>query len=111
LCRLDDARLGRRVADHRDDPCPQHRSAVPRLPEQFREMSLSLAQSLPPRPETMAQDGLLANVAPFPVKVQIRNVGFHYGKFHAVKNISMPLYDRKVTAFIGPSGCGKSTLL
>ena len=23
----------------------------------------------------------------------------------------MPLYDRKVTAFIGPSGCGKSTLL
>ena len=27
------------------------------------------------------------------------------------KNINLPLYDRKVTAFIGPSGCGKSTLL
>ena len=25
--------------------------------------------------------------------------------------MSLPLYDRKVTAFIGPSGCGKSTLL
>ena len=29
----------------------------------------------------------------------------------ALKNITLPLYDRKVTAFIGPSGCGKSTLL
>ena len=29
----------------------------------------------------------------------------------ALKSISLPLYQRKVTAFIGPSGCGKSTLL
>src|SRR5207247_7977862 len=29
----------------------------------------------------------------------------------ALKNISVPLYHGKVTAFIGPSGCGKSTLL
>ena len=29
----------------------------------------------------------------------------------ALKSITLPLYDRKVTAFIGPSGCGKSTLL
>ena len=46
-----------------------------------------------------------------PVKCEIRDVGFHYGKFHALKNVSLPLYDRRVTAFIGPSGCGKSTLL
>jgi phosphate transport system ATP-binding protein len=55
-----------------------------------------------------------AHTAPsngFPVKCEIRNVGFHYGKFHALKNVSLPLYDRRVTAFIGPSGCGKSTLL
>jgi phosphate transport system ATP-binding protein len=58
-----------------------------------------------------AQTGPGAAVAPFPVKVQIRNVGFHYGKFHALKNVSLPLHDRRVTAFIGPSGCGKSTLL
>jgi phosphate transport system ATP-binding protein len=74
-------------------------------------MSLSLAKTLPPEPETMVYEGPLATVTPFPVKVQIRNVGFHYGKFHALKNITLPLYDRKVTAFIGPSGCGKSTLL
>jgi phosphate transport system ATP-binding protein len=45
------------------------------------------------------------------VKVEIRNVGFHYGKFHALKDVSLSLHDRRVTAFIGPSGCGKSTLL
>ncbi|MBM3537871.1 MAG: phosphate ABC transporter ATP-binding protein PstB [Alphaproteobacteria bacterium] len=45
------------------------------------------------------------------VKADIRNVRFFYKKFEAIKNISLPLYDRRVTAFIGPSGCGKSTLL
>jgi phosphate transport system ATP-binding protein len=44
-------------------------------------------------------------------KMSIRNVSFFYGHFEALKSISVPLYDRKVTAFIGPSGCGKSTLL
>jgi phosphate transport system ATP-binding protein len=74
-------------------------------------MSLSLARSLPPAPETPAHEPASATVSPFPIKVQIRDVGFHYGKFEALKNITLPLQDRRVTAFIGPSGCGKSTLL
>jgi phosphate transport system ATP-binding protein len=45
------------------------------------------------------------------IKADIRNVRFFYKKFEALKGISLPLYDRRVTAFIGPSGCGKSTLL
>ena len=44
-------------------------------------------------------------------KAMIRNVDFYYGNFHALKNISLPLHDKRVTALIGPSGCGKSTLL
>jgi len=44
-------------------------------------------------------------------KVSIRNLDFYYDKSHAIKNVNLPLYDKKVTAFIGPSGCGKSTLL
>lgn len=44
-------------------------------------------------------------------KISVQNVSFYYGATKALKNISLPLYDRKVTAFIGPSGCGKSTLL
>ncbi len=45
------------------------------------------------------------------VKVDIRGLSFYYGATKALKNITMPLNDRQVTAFIGPSGCGKSTLL
>jgi len=44
-------------------------------------------------------------------KVDIKNLSFYYGASKALKDISLPLLDRKVTAFIGPSGCGKSTLL
>ncbi|HYZ40515.1 MAG TPA: phosphate ABC transporter ATP-binding protein PstB [Stellaceae bacterium] len=44
-------------------------------------------------------------------KVLIRDLDFFYGAYQALKNITMPLHDRRVTAFIGPSGCGKSTLL
>src|SRR5690242_9949461 len=45
------------------------------------------------------------------VKVDIRDLSFYYGDNKALKNVTVPLHDRKVTAFIGPSGCGKSTLL
>jgi len=45
------------------------------------------------------------------IRIDIRDLNFYYGKTHALKNVSVPLMDRKVTAFIGPSGCGKSTLL
>ncbi len=45
------------------------------------------------------------------VKIDIRDLSFYYGATKSLKNITMPLLDRQVTAFIGPSGCGKSTLL
>jgi phosphate transport system ATP-binding protein len=44
-------------------------------------------------------------------RISIRGLNFYYGDNRALKDISLPLYDRRVTAFIGPSGCGKSTLL
>ncbi len=44
-------------------------------------------------------------------KLEVRNLNFFYGNFHALKNIQLDIAPRKVTAFIGPSGCGKSTLL
>ena len=44
-------------------------------------------------------------------KVSIRSVSFFYDGYQALSDISLPLYDKRVTAFIGPSGCGKSTLL
>lgn len=44
-------------------------------------------------------------------KIEVRNLNFYYGKFHALKNINLDIAKNQVTAFIGPSGCGKSTLL
>jgi len=44
-------------------------------------------------------------------KIDVRDLNFYYGKFHALKNISLQIPEKQVTAFIGPSGCGKSTLL
>ena len=44
-------------------------------------------------------------------KAQVKNLSFYYGDFNALKSISMPVYDKRVTALIGPSGCGKSTFL
>src|SRR5579872_654031 len=44
-------------------------------------------------------------------KVSIRDLCFFYDSNKALKHINLPLYDKRVTAFIGPSGCGKSTLL
>ena len=45
------------------------------------------------------------------IKVDIRDLSFFYGTTKALKNVTLPLHSRQVTAFIGPSGCGKSTLL
>ncbi|MFN3377011.1 MAG: phosphate ABC transporter ATP-binding protein PstB [Burkholderiaceae bacterium] len=45
------------------------------------------------------------------LKAQSKNLDFFYGDFKALKSISMPIYENKVTALIGPSGCGKSTFL
>jgi phosphate transport system ATP-binding protein len=46
-----------------------------------------------------------------PSKVIGRDVNVYYGEKHALKNVSVDIPDRSVTAFIGPSGCGKSTFL
>ncbi|HWF99375.1 MAG TPA: phosphate ABC transporter ATP-binding protein PstB [Steroidobacteraceae bacterium] len=44
-------------------------------------------------------------------KIEARHLDFYYGRAHALKDVSLTLQDRSITAFIGPSGCGKSTLL
>jgi len=45
------------------------------------------------------------------LKMDVADLNLHYGYFHALKSVSMPVRERQVTALIGPSGCGKSTLL
>ncbi|PZV16106.1 MAG: phosphate ABC transporter ATP-binding protein [Leptolyngbya sp.] len=44
-------------------------------------------------------------------KAEVKNLDFYYGSSKALKDVSMIVWDRNVTALIGPSGCGKTTLL
>ncbi|MCZ8016023.1 MAG: phosphate ABC transporter ATP-binding protein PstB [Limnobacter sp.] len=44
-------------------------------------------------------------------KLEVKDLNFYYGDFHALKSVNLTIPEKKVTAFIGPSGCGKSTLL
>ncbi|GAB4511275.1 MAG: phosphate ABC transporter ATP-binding protein PstB [Anaerolineae bacterium] len=43
--------------------------------------------------------------------LEMNNVDIYYGSYHAVKHVSLPIAERKITAFIGSSGSGKSTVL
>jgi phosphate transport system ATP-binding protein len=42
---------------------------------------------------------------------EVKSLTFAYGEKIVLKNVSMPIYENKITALIGPSGCGKTTLL
>ncbi|HEX9062702.1 MAG TPA: ATP-binding cassette domain-containing protein, partial [Clostridia bacterium] len=44
-------------------------------------------------------------------KIYTKDLNLYYGNTHALKNISIDIEEKKVTALIGPSGCGKSTFL
>jgi phosphate transport system ATP-binding protein len=43
--------------------------------------------------------------------IEVRDLNFYYGKFQALKGISIDIEKNRITALIGPSGCGKTTFL
>ncbi len=45
------------------------------------------------------------------IKIVVNNLNLYYGEKQALKNITLDIPEKRVTAFIGPSGCGKSTFL
>ncbi|MEM1101391.1 MAG: ATP-binding cassette domain-containing protein, partial [Pseudomonadota bacterium] len=51
------------------------------------------------------------DVASNDTKIGAKGVDVYYGDNHAIKDVSVDIEDKTVTAFIGPSGCGKSTFL
>ncbi len=76
------------------------------------------SRGTPPRQVPMS-DAMLSTHVPAaphavpaaPVKLAARGVDFFYGRAQALKNVSLEIPAKRVTALIGPSGCGKSTLL
>ena len=43
--------------------------------------------------------------------ISVQGLNVHIRREHVLKDISLSIPDRKITAIIGPSGCGKTTLL
>jgi len=43
--------------------------------------------------------------------IEVRDLEFYYGKFQALKGITLDIEKNKISALIGPSGCGKTTFL
>jgi len=61
--------------------------------------------------QMLSPDMTIAAEAVTKAKIEVKNLNFYYGQSKALKDITLSLPERSVTAFIGPSGCGKSTLL
>jgi phosphate transport system ATP-binding protein len=74
---------------------------------------LTQIQKTDPRPPNgVAPAGILDEPAPIGDPVfSARGLNVHYGAKQALKDITLDVAKRQVTAFIGPSGCGKSTFL
>jgi len=47
----------------------------------------------------------------FQTHISVRNLNVFYSGQQALKDVSVDIPDKKITAIIGPSGCGKTTLL
>jgi phosphate transport system ATP-binding protein len=62
---------------------------------------VKIAQDLPRTPSPTSRD----------VVFDVQGVGVSYDGNLALRDVSMPIYARQVTAIIGPSGCGKSTFI
>lgn len=45
------------------------------------------------------------------IEIEARNLNLWYGEMHALKDVSIAIPKKRVTAVIGPSGCGKSTFI
>jgi phosphate transport system ATP-binding protein len=65
-----------------------------------------------PRAQTPADGGApKAPVAPVSGALAVKDLDVYYGEFRAVRDVTLDIRPRAVTAMIGPSGCGKSTFL
>jgi len=62
-------------------------------------------------PHSAAQPTDLGALGMIPVKIQVRQLNFYYGRNRALKDVDFDIVTNAVTALIGPSGCGKTTFL
>jgi len=56
-------------------------------------------------------NGVKSTAADMKLRMETKNLTVKYGEVIGIKDVSLPIYDKRVTALIGPSGCGKTTYL
>jgi phosphate transport system ATP-binding protein len=77
----------------------------------LRRFDTRVAASPVPQPPESLQRPVQPPSRAEPLKLSVRNLHCYYGDFLAVRNVSLDIPERQITAIIGPSGCGKSTVL
>jgi phosphate transport system ATP-binding protein len=65
----------------------------------------------PVQTDVSADDGAAIAHVTGPIKIRISELNIYYGQTHAIKNVTVDVPERQVTALMGPSGCGKSTFV
>ena len=65
----------------------------------------------PPTPRLEVSEHEQVDRAELPVVFEIGDVSAYYGDFRAVREVTLDVRQKEITAFIGPSGCGKTTVL
>ena len=76
-----------------------------------RAAQVSFEPGIAPAPERSAADDPALNPAVENPILEIERLSLWYGAKQALRQNSLRIPERRITAFIGPSGCGKSTLL
>ena len=64
-----------------------------------------------PQPVHLRRPTVTTQAAPAPVVFHLEQLEVSYGKFRAVRDVTLDILEHQITAFIGPSGCGKTTVL
>jgi phosphate transport system ATP-binding protein len=64
-----------------------------------------------PSKETMPKSFGSVTAVTDTIRMETKNLTVKYGSVIGVKDVTLPIHNKKVTALIGPSGCGKTTFL
>jgi phosphate transport system ATP-binding protein len=80
------------------------------MPTQTPIQPATASASPPPASQSHPDPALNPPIAE-PLLVEIDALSLYYGEKRALKEVSLRIPEKRITAFIGPSGCGKSTLL
>lgn len=65
--------------------------------------SISVKEAVPEKPDIVRTEA--------DIRMQTTNLSVYYGKTVGVRDVTLSIYNKKVTALIGPSGCGKTTYI